>query len=130
MLNRTRRHWDTRRYGTGSGERPEHRSIGLLIYAQVAPRSPYRTNVAWFDLAGWLGETSWLCGAEYLLEDAVHLARVTSVIAQQLFCGGEFVVGITQSAGARGKFLPLDWERVCLRVVDHLEFVLHVTQKD
>src|SRR5262245_31224563 len=38
-LNRTWQDW----YGTGSGERPEHRSIGLLIDAQVAPRSPYRT---------------------------------------------------------------------------------------
>jgi len=31
-------------YGTGSAERPEHRSKSLLIKAQVAPRSPYRTG--------------------------------------------------------------------------------------
>src|SRR5262245_5770307 len=35
---------DGKRYGTGSAERPEHRSKGLLIDAQVAPRSPYRTG--------------------------------------------------------------------------------------
>jgi hypothetical protein len=36
--------WDGKWYGTGSAERPVHRSCGHMTYAQVAPRSPYRTG--------------------------------------------------------------------------------------
>src|SRR5262245_13282971 len=100
MLNRTRRHWDTRRYGTGSGERPEHRSIGLLIYAQVAPRSPYRTNLAWFDLARYptrvglnalstlpYGLINFLVFACQVVSFITHLCNLSNSKIDELRCG-------------------------------------------
>jgi len=49
-LNRNTQHWDTRRYGTGSGSdrAPSERALSM---APGRYRSRYRTNVACFDLA-------------------------------------------------------------------------------
>jgi len=78
-----------------------------------------------------MGEALRLGAAEDRLEDAVHLAGVTLVIAPELFGGAVAVVaGVTKAAGAGSQFFRSGRERVSLGVVDHLQLVLHIAQED